>query len=115
MPDGILPPEIKKELSDFFSRWSTYILYVFLGMLAHFSNIVLSKKRMSWLQTFASIGFAFVCGVIAAMVCAKYYPDSAVIAVPFFTLVSDKVFAYITAMDWQNLFDNLVTALRPKK
>lgn len=115
MPEGIIPNDVKKELIDFFGRWYLYILYVVLGMIAHISNLVLSKRKITWAQTFASIGAAFVCGCLSSMYCAKYAPQYAVVLVPFFTLVSDKIFAYVSALDYQEIFDGLVAIFRPKK
>lgn len=93
----------KEEIVSFFSKIWVWLFYIFLGIIGKFSHDLIMKRKLTWVQAFASIGIALFCGFIASVVCANNFPEQAAYIVPIATLLSEKFFVAVFAIDYKAL------------
>lgn len=86
---------IKEEIWAFFSKFYVWILYVFIGLLAHVSHILAGKQKPTTLQFFSSMGIAIFVGYLSSAWCIANAPEQGKYIVPIATLLSDKVLSWI--------------------
>lgn len=94
---------LKEEIVAFFSKVWVWGLYILIGLIGKFSHDLIMRKRITWVQAFASIGIALFCGFIASVICANNFPEQAAYIVPIATLLSEKFFVAIFAIDYKAL------------
>ena len=93
----------KEEIVAFFSKIWMWGLYIFIGIIGKFSHDLIMRKRITWVQAFASIGIALFCGFIASVVCMHNFPNQAAYIVPISTLLSEKIVVAVFAVDYKLL------------
>lgn len=94
---------LKEEIVAFFSKVWVWGLYILIGLIGKFSHDLIMRKRITWVQAFASIGIALFCGFIASVVCMNNFPAQAAYIVPIVTLLSEKIIVAIFAVDYKAL------------
>lgn len=93
--------KITHELWLFLTKISTLLALIFIGLIGKFSMMVLSGKKITFLQAVAASGSAFFIGVLSWQLCKVWgLQEKANFIVPFATLLSDKLIIIIFTFDW---------------
>lgn len=93
----------KTELVTLVTKWYLWASYILLGVLGKISYDLVRGRKISLIQSLGSTGISIFVGVLASMWCVKHSPDNGAFIVPVATLLSDKIFTALFAMDLKKI------------
>lgn len=104
----------KEELVAFFGKLA-WLYLVLLGLMAKFSYDILTGKRITLWQALASTGLAFFVGYMAYNICIyKGAEEQIKWAVPFASLLSEKIIMAVFSIDWKALAQDMANYFSDK-
>lgn len=85
--------DLLDQLIDFFLKWVTIFLWIFLSFIGKLSAMILQGKEITWLTFFAEAGVTLFFGAFAVAFCKfMKFPDVAqMLIVPSVCFLSDKI------------------------
>ena len=85
------------DLIVFFSRTGTWIISLFVGVMAKISSEILNSRKLSMWQWIAVVGVSIFFGYMAHQYCeAKTMGTSEGYIVPIVTLFGERIMVYLT-------------------
>lgn len=93
----------KTELIALITKWYLWALYIFLGVLGKLSYDLVRGRKITIMQSLGTTGISIFVGVITSMWCMKHSPDNGAFIVPVSTLLADKIFTALFALDLKKI------------
>lgn len=96
------------EVFVFFSKIWTVVGLILLGLIGKLSIDVITGKKITFLQAFASTGAAFFVGIITHFYCATHnLIEEEMYIVPMTTLLSDKIIIAFMSVNYRKIVSDI--------